>query len=96
MTPVEAYWWLNLTTTVGIAVLAIPVWSLNLRKKKLQAVRDALSDESNNFKDRVRSILLDKRGRDVADWRMFDETCLGLGYLLLLGSSFLRLMVPTS
>ncbi len=86
-------WWLNLATALGIAVLAVPVWSLNMRKKKLQQVRDALPAEPKAFKDRVRAILVDRHNRDVADWRRIDEVCLYVGYGLLLGSAAARLWV---
>ncbi len=36
MTGADAHWWLNLATLAGIAILAVPTWSLNFRKKKLQ------------------------------------------------------------
>jgi len=94
MEPADARWWLDLGTCFGIAILAIPVWSLNNRRKKLKAIQDALPQEPQSFRDRVRHILKDKRGRDVADWRRIDEVCLVIGYLFLLGSAVLRLFVP--
>lgn len=90
----DVQWWLNFASLVGIAILAVPTWSLNFRKKRLQEVRKALPEEPKTFKDHVRTILKDKRNRDVSDWRRIDEICLLAGYLLLLGSSFLRLWVP--
>jgi hypothetical protein len=94
MTAAEAHWWLNLASTLGVAVLAVPTWSLNRRKKRLQAVRRALPETPVTFKDRVRGILEDRRNREVSDWRPIDELCLIAGYGLLLGSSVLRLFVP--
>ena len=94
MTGADVRWWLDLGTLTGIAILAVPVWSLNFRKKKLKEVRDALPAEPVTFKDRVKSILKDKHNRDVTDWRRVDEVCLTVGYLLLLGSAVLRLFVP--
>ena len=76
------HWWLNFASMAGIAVLAVPTWSLNIRKKRLQAVRDALAQEPETFRDSVRSILADKRNREVSDWRRIDEVCLLVGYLL--------------
>ena len=95
MSPVETHWWLNLGTALGIAVLAIPVWSLNFKKKRLQQVRDSLPEEPDSFRERVKAILKDKHNREVADWRPVDECCLWVGYGLLLGSSVIRLFVPT-
>lgn len=96
MQPAEIHWWLNLATLVGIAILAVPTWSLNRRKKRLQAVRDALAQDAQTFRASVREILHDKQNRDVSDWRRIDELCLIAGYLLLLGSAFARLWVPLS
>lgn len=96
MAPSDMHWWLNLASAAGIAILAVPTWSLNNRKKKLQAVRDALPQEPATFRDSVRTILKDKRDRDVSEWRRIDELCLWAGYLLLLGSAVLRLLVPAA
>lgn len=95
MEPAEFRWWLDFFTFLGIAILAVPVWSLNTRRKKLKAIQDALPDAPQSFRERVRQILKDKRGRDVADWRRVDELCLIFGYGFLLGSSVLRLFLPT-
>lgn len=94
MSPADCHWWLNLASLIGIVVLAVPTWSLNHRKKKLQEIRAALPKEAVTFKDSVKGILKDKRNRDVADWRPVDEKCLFAGYVLLLGSAFFRLLVP--
>lgn len=93
MTPDAFQWGLNLASFLGVLVLSIPVWSLNFRKKKLQAIRDADAPETTaaDFRGQVRGILRDKRERDVAEWRRIDEICLACGYLLLLGSAALRL-----
>ncbi len=94
MSAADGHWWLNFATMIGIALLAIPAWSLNFRKKKLQQIKDALPEEPAAFKDRVQSVLKDKRERQVADWRRIDEVCLILGYALVLASSLIRLWVP--
>ncbi|MFT3973919.1 MAG: hypothetical protein QM699_10850 [Amaricoccus sp.] len=91
-----AEWWLNLAAFLGVAVLAVPVWSLNLRKKRLQRIRDAdaAGDTDESFRRRVRAILRDRRERDVAEWRRVDEIRLAGGYLLVFGSAGLRLALP--
>lgn len=94
MTAVDAHWWLNLSSFFGILILAVPAWSLNFRRKKLKEIKDALPEAPDTFREKVRSILKDKRERDVSDWRPIDELCLILGYLLLLGSAIIRLFVP--
>lgn len=94
--PSDAQWVLNLASFAGVAVLSVPVWSLNFRRKRLQQIRDAegASGSAEAFRDKVRAILREKRERDVSRWRRIDEICLGAGYLLLLGSSGLRLLLP--
>lgn len=94
MPPETLHWWLNLASAAGIAVLSVPVWSLNARKKKLQAVQDALPQDPQSFRASVRGILDEKWRRDVAAWRRVDELCLAGGYVLLLGSAVARLFVP--
>ena len=53
-------WWLNLATFLGIAILAVPVWSLNTRKRKLHQVRQADADagSDSDFRTRTRRILV--------------------------------------
>ena len=94
MTPEAAHWWLNLMTLVGIAVLAVPGWSLNVRRKRLKEVRNLLDETPVSFKKKVREIVVDKQDRDVTDWRRIDEVCLVVGYVALLGAAVLRLLVP--
>lgn len=96
MTQAAFQWWLNVAAFLGVLILSVPTWSLNFRKKKLQAIRDAdrATPRSDDFRSRVRAILRDKRERDVAEWRRIDEICLASGYLLLLGSAALRLTAP--
>ncbi|MEL7212262.1 MAG: hypothetical protein AAGK92_06345 [Pseudomonadota bacterium] len=94
MTPEVAHWWLNLMTLIGIAVLAVPVWSLNRRRKRLKEVRDLLEETPDSFKRKVRGIVVDKQDRDVQDWRRIDEICLIVGYAALLGAAVMRLFVP--
>jgi hypothetical protein len=88
--------WLNLAGFLGIAILAVPTWSLNLRKKKLQRILEADDPAATDprFRARVRAILKGKRERDVADWRRIDEWCLIAGYLLVLGAAALRVAEP--
>lgn len=89
-------WWLNLATFLGIAVLAVPVWDLNLRKRQLHRVQRADSDADNDsdFRARTRKILSEKHRRNVEDWRWRDQACLLTGYVLLLGAAALRIVYP--
>ena len=89
-------WWLNLATFLGIAILAVPVWSLNTRKRKLHQVRQADADagSDSDFRTRTRRILSDKHRKNVEDWRGIDQICLIVGYALLLGAALLRVILP--
>ena len=88
-------WWLDLASFAGIAVLSVPVWSLNFRKKRLRRIRaaDRAGGSAEAFRNSVRAILRERRSQDVAEWRRLDELCLALGYVLLLGSAGLRLIL---
>ena len=91
-------WGLNLATFLGIAILAVPVWSLNTRKRKLHQVRQADADarSDSDFRTRTRRILADKHRKNVEDWRGIDQICLIVGYALLLGAALLRVVLPVS
>lgn len=91
----ELAWWLNLATFLGIAILAVPVLSLNNRKRRLQRIRDldAEGGDDSSFRAKVRALSHDKWRENVEGWRRIDQVCLFGGYALLLGASFLRLMV---
>ncbi len=98
MAPEDVVWWQNAAAFAGIAVLAVPVLSLNRRKKRLQRLRDIVAQrgESGDRRalDRVGEALGRARERDVALWRRADEICLFLGYFLVLGSAGSRLFWP--
>lgn len=90
---VDTAFWLNLASFAGVAVLAVPVFSLNSRRKRLQDLRDADRQvkDDGEFRSKARRILIDRRRKDIEDWRPFDEKCLRVGYGLLFASAFLRL-----
>ena len=89
-------WWLNLATFLGIAILAVPVWDLNLRKRKLHQVQLAENQaaDDSDFRARTRAILAERHRQNVADWRRRDQVCLIAGYLLLLGAAAARVVFP--
>ena len=91
-------WGLDLATLIGIAILAVPVWSLNTRKRKLHQVReaDAVARSDSDFRTRTRRILADKHRKNVEGWRSIDQICLVVGYALLLGAALLRVVLPAS
>ena len=85
---------LDAASALGIAILAVPVFSLNFRKKSYTRIADVL----NRRKEMGAESALDDIGRtlrmdrelDAARWRPIDEICLYVGYALLLGASVLR------
>jgi membrane protein implicated in regulation of membrane protease activity len=90
------HWWLNLATFAGIAILAVPVWDLNTRKRKLHQVRRAEkeAEDDSDFRARTRKILSEKHKVNVEGWRRRDQVCLLAGYVLLLGAAALRIVFP--
>lgn len=91
-------WWLSLATCLGIAILAVPVWSLNARKRDRHMIQaaDRSARNDSDFRLRTRKILLGRHDRQVNDWRRRDEICLLVGYTLVLGSALMRvIVVPT-
>lgn len=93
----DLHWWLNLASFLGIAILAVPVWSLNFRRKRLTALRqaDRKAASDTDFRAQARKLLIDRHRQNVDDWRPIDQACLAAGYLLLLGAAFLRLFVAS-
>lgn len=88
---------LDFMTFLGIAVLSMPVWSLNKRKKQLTRLENAFGQDTAKARDEsvqeLADELIEERKKDTGDWRGWDEFCLWLGYGLLLGASFLRLFI---
>ncbi|MEM5582142.1 MULTISPECIES: hypothetical protein [unclassified Roseibium] len=91
-------WWLNLATFSGIALLAVPVWDLNSRKRRLHQVQQADNEAENDsqFRARTRKILAEKHRKNVEGWRWRDQACLLIGYILLLGAAAVRIACPES
>ena len=88
---------LDTATALGVAILAVPVFSLNFRKKshtRMDAILSARRETgAENALDRIGAALRDERARDTARWRPVDELCLYAGYLLLLGAALGRIFV---
>lgn len=90
------HWWLNLATFSGIAILAVPVWDLNTRKRRLHLVQQAeeQAEDDSDFRTRTRRILAERHKKNVEGWRRRDQVCLFAGYILLLGAAALRIVFP--
>ncbi len=88
---------LDAATAIGVALLAVPVFSLNFRKKshtRIDAILAARRETgAENALDRIGAALRDERARDAARWRPVDELCLYAGYVLLLGAAVARIFV---
>ncbi len=88
---------LDAATAIGVAVLAVPVFSLNFRKKshtRIDAILAARRETgAESALDRIGAALRDERAHDAARWRPVDELCLYTGYLLLLGAAITRIFV---
>jgi hypothetical protein len=85
---------LNIGSTVGIALLAVPAFSLNFRKKTLSRIegitqRQSQSGRESALRD-IATELKQSAESNVTNWRRIDEICLWCGYVLLLGSAIAR------
>ncbi|WP_170566020.1 hypothetical protein [Ruegeria atlantica] len=82
-------------TFFGIAILAVPVWSMNVRKKSLHKIKQEVDQRrqkgDTSVVNAVAEILQERREDSVNTWRRADETCLIIGYVLLLGSALWRI-----
>lgn len=85
---------LDFASAAGIAILSVPAFSLNFRKKKLARIKRIVqSRESGKEKralDTIAAELHVEATEKVNRWRRADEICLLIGYLLLLGSALAR------
>lgn len=93
----DALWWLNLASMTGIAILAVPAFSLNFRKKTLARISGIVArrkpGESESALDSIAEELESEAAERAATWRRIDEICLVVGYLFLLGSAVLRVVL---
>lgn len=88
---------LNIASAAGIAVLAVPAFSLNFRKKTLARITRVVNrrkpGEDKSALDIIAEELESDANQRANRWRRVDELCLVIGYLLLLGSSILRVIL---
>jgi hypothetical protein len=95
MTPEAQLFAQNLLTFLGIAVLSVPVWALNGRKKRLERIKRIVRRRGRTGDagalDRISQELERKRAADAAEWRRLDEICLYAGYGMLFAGSGWRL-----
>ena len=87
--------WLNIFSFLGLFLLSFPTLRANkLKRLQSDAVQHANANQDLQDTDLIKIVakaLVDKRDQASATWRMRDQACLFAGYLLLLGSSFLRI-----
>lgn len=88
---------LNALSVAGIAILSVPAFSLNFRKRQLHTIETIVRKREENGADSALDAIADelKDGaqQDTAKWRPIDQTCLRWGYFLLLGPAILRALV---
>jgi hypothetical protein len=86
----------NLASTAGIAVLSVPAFSLDLRKKALFRIDRIISRRREtgdaSALDAIAREVREDRAAQVATWRRIDRICLYVGYLFVFGSSVWRLL----
>ena len=78
-------------------MLAVPAFSLNFRKKTLARITRVVNrrkpGEDKSALDIIAEELESDANQRANRWRRVDELCLVIGYLLLLGSSILRVIL---
>lgn len=93
----ETEFLLSLASAAGIAILAVPAFSLNLRKKTLNRITGIVArrkpGQDASALDIIARELEDSASQKANRWRRVDEICLYVGYLLLLGSTSLRVVL---
>ncbi|HLS58347.1 MAG TPA: hypothetical protein VK022_01850 [Paracoccaceae bacterium] len=96
MSPERIAFLQNLAAVIGVLILAVPAFSLDLRKKALFRIdriierRREMGDAS--ALDAVAQELRDDRAARVTNWRRIDRICLYVGYHFVLGAAISRLI----
>lgn len=89
---------LNLTSALGIAILAVPAFSLNFRKRLLKRIETIVETREKRGEtsalDDIATELQSDAQQLANQWRPIDQTCLRIGYVLLLGSAVVRVIAP--
>ena len=96
MSPERVVFLQNLASTIGIAILSVPVFSLDLRKRALFRI-DAIIGRrretgDSSALDAIAREVREERAARVTNWRRIDRVCLYLGYSFVFGSSIWRLL----
>lgn len=85
---------LDVAGAAGIAILSVPAFSLNFRKKTLARITRIVQSRKRGEEKRALDTIAAELQLEAAEkahrWRRADEICLLIGYLLLLGSAFVR------
>lgn len=85
---------LDVAGAAGIAILSVPAFSLNFRKKKLARITRIVQSRKRGEEKRALDTIAAELHLEATEranrWRRADEVCLLIGYLLLLGSAFTR------
>lgn len=82
-------------TFLGVLILSVPVLSLDLRKMKLERIRQIVERTPGGGKaegfDRIAVEVREEREAQATRWRPVDRTCLYSGYALVFASSLARI-----
>lgn len=88
---------LSLASATGIAILSVPAFSLNLRKRSLDRITGIVKRRKPGYEgsalDTIAAELETSASQKANKWRRVDEICLYSGYFLLLGASLLRVLL---
>lgn len=96
MSPERLAFLQNLASTAGIAILSVPAFSLDLRKKALFRIDRIITRRretgDTSALDAIAREVREDRAARVTTWRRIDRVCLYVGYLFVLGASIWRLL----
>lgn len=96
MTPERIAFLQNLAAVIGVLILAVPAFSLDLRKKALFRIDRIIARRREtgdaSALDAVATELRDDRAARAASWRRIDRICLYIGYFFVLGAALSRLV----
>ena len=85
----------NVGTFLGVLVLSVPVLSLDLRKMKLERIRQIVERTPGGGKaegfDSIAVEVQEEREAAATRWRPFDRACLYAGYALVFAASLARI-----
>jgi len=83
---------LNVTTLIGMVILAVPVVFADARKRKAAALDEQAKAAKGAGAERLSDAATQRANHWATRWRGLDRACLYLGYGFLLGSAAARVL----